>query len=341
MKPIKSFSIEELEQCVTDAKLPAFRTKQILSWLYEKGVSSYDEMTNLPKAAREQFAQAYPLYVPKIVDCQVSRDTSRKYLLELHDGALIETVGLPSSDGRLTVCASSQSGCAMGCEFCATGKQGLTRSLQPGEIVDQILVVQKDFDQRVTNVVVMGQGEPFANYDATLAALRILNHPKLLNIGARHITVSTCGIISGIKHFAREPEQFTLAISLHSAIQRTRDKIMPAMANQPLDKLRNTLMTYSQTTGRRFSFEYALMKDINDGSKDLQALIDYTQGLLCHVNLIPLNAIDDSPIKPVGRAKLEKWQSSLEASGTAASIRASRGSDIAAACGQLAYKKSN
>ena len=227
----------------------------------------------------------------------------------------------------------------MGCSFCATGKQGLTRNLKPGEFIDQLQAVQHDFEQRITNVVIMGQGEPFANYDATLAALRIMNHPKLLNIGARHITVSTCGIISGIKRFAKEPEQFTLAISLHSAIQRTRDKLMPALENQPLEKLRFALETYAKETGRRFSFEYALMKGLNDSDKDLNALIEYAKGLLCHMNLIPLNEIDDSPIKPVSTSKLESWRNALESSGIPASIRTSRGSDISAACGQLAYKR--
>lgn len=336
MKPIKSFSIEDLQLCVKEAKLPSFRAQQILSWLYTKGVSSYDEMSNLPKAAREQFAQAYPLYVPTLLERQVSADGSRKYLVRLYDEALLETVGLPSPDGRLTVCASSQSGCAMGCVFCATGKSGLTRSLDPGEIVDQVLLVQKDFGQRVTNVVIMGQGEPFANYDNVLAALRILNHPKLLNIGARHITVSTCGIISGIRRFTKEPEQFTLAVSLHSALQKTRDKLIPAMANQPLEQLKPTLNSYTSQTGRRFSFEYALMKDVNDDEKHLQALIDYATEMLCHVNLIPLNNIEDSPIKPVSKTKMEHWKETLEQSGIPASIRISRGADIAAACGQLA-----
>jgi len=339
MKPIKDLSIEELKDCVHEAHLPAFRTQQILSWLYDKGVSSYDEMTNLPKAAREQFSLAYPLYNPDIAECQISKDGSRKYLLSFHDGALVETVALPSSDGRLSVCVSSQSGCAMGCSFCATGKQGLTRNLKPGEFIDQLQAVQHDFEQRITNVVIMGQGEPFANYDATLAALRIINHPKLLNIGARHITVSTCGIISGIKRFAKEPEQFTLAISLHSAIQRTRDKLMPALENQPLEKLRFALETYAKETSRRFSFEYALMKGLNDSDKDLNALVEYAKGLLCHVNLIPLNEIDDSPIKPVSSSKLKSWRNTLESSGIPASIRTSRGSDISAACGQLAYKR--
>ena len=337
--PIKSLSMNEVEQCVKSAGLPSFRTQQILSWLYQKNVSSYDEMTNVPKAAREQFQELYPLHTPSIVDKQVSVDGSRKYLLELHDGALIETVGLPSSDGRLTVCISSQSGCSMNCSFCATGKAGLTRSLDPGEFVDQIHIIQDDFQKRVTNVVVMGQGEPFANYNNTLSALRILNHPKLLSIGARHITISTCGILKGIERFTQEPEQFTLAVSLHAARQEVRDEIMPKMSSQPLEKLRKALAGYTEETGRRFSFEYALMKDVNDKEEDLQALISYCRGMLCHVNLIPLNYIDDSPIKPVKRQVIEYWKAQLDNAGIACSIRASKGSDIAAACGQLAYKR--
>ena len=335
--PIKTYSLEELETRVKDAGLPSFRTKQIASWLYQKGCSSYDEMTNLPKAVREQFAQAYPLHAPTLLEKQTSVDGSRKYLIEFHDGALAECVGLPSDDGRLTVCISSQSGCAMGCLFCATGKQGLTRNLVPGEFFDQVNIVQNDYNQRVTNIVVMGQGEPFANYDNTLAALRILNAPKLMNIGARHITVSTCGLLKGIESFSNEPEQFTLAISLHAALQETRDYLMPALSNQPLDALRKELAEYANKTNRRFTFEYALMKGINDGEDDLHALIQYCRGLLCHVNLIPLNAIDDSPFKPVARKTMLHWQEQLENSGTAASIRASRGSDISAACGQLAH----
>ena len=336
--PFKTLSIEELETIVREAGLSPFRASQLLDWAYSKGVRSYDEMANVPKVIREQFALAFPLHAPLVADKQVSKDGSHKYLLEYHDGTVVETVGLPSSDGRLTVCCSSQAGCAMGCAFCATGKNGLTRNLACGEIVDQVLMVREDFQQPITNVVVMGQGEPFANYDAVLAALRMLNHHKLLNIGARHITVSTCGLISGIERFSAEPEQFTLAISLHAARQNVRDALMPAVKNQNLDSLRHALEDYAQKTGRRFSFEYALMQGVNDSEEDLKALVDYCRGLLCHVNLIPLNEVEGSAFKPVGKKRTEYWNAQLESAGIAVSTRMSRGADIAGACGQLANK---
>lgn len=337
-KPIKEFSIVDLRSMMEEAGLSKFRTEQMLVWLYNKSARSYDEMSNVPRVIREQFELAFPLYTPVVVDRRESFDGSRKYLLELHDGAVVETVALPSADGRLTVCCSSQAGCAMNCAFCATGKAGLTRDLAPGEMVDQVLVVQDDFNQRVTNVVVMGQGEPFANYDAVMAGLRIMNHPKLLNIGARHITVSTCGIISGIKRFSQEPEQFTLAVSLHAARQSVRDNLMPAMEKQRIGALRKALAEYADATGRRFSLEYALMKGVNDGQEDLDELIAFCRRMLCHVNLIPLNEIEGSVFHPVSRETMEKWRATLEQAGVPASVRRSRGSDIAGACGQLAAR---
>ena len=335
---IKAYSLEGIEQLVADAGLPSFRAGQIGQWLYAKGASSYSEMTNLPTTVREQFATAYPLHAPVLVESQTSADGTQKYLMKYHDGALAEAVAIPSHDGRLTVCCSSQSGCAMRCAFCATGHLGLTRSLLPGEILDQVLIANIAFGKRVTNVVVMGQGEPFANYENTLAALRIMNHPKLRNIGARHITISTCGLIPGIRRFAEEPEQFTLAVSLHSAIQETRDELMPACTTYPLESLRTEAIRYTEKTGRRISFEYALMKDVNDSEDHLNALRLYCEGLLCHVNLIPLNYIEGSPFKPAPTTVTNRWRDALEQAGVSATIRNSRGSDIAGACGQLAAK---
>ena len=333
--PVKNFSQSGLKEQFKEIGFPSFRADQVLSWIYGKGSTSYGEMTNLPKTMREQLEVSYPLHAPKVAATQESRDGSRKYLIEFHDEAVVETVGLPSEDGRLTVCCSTQSGCAMNCSFCATGKLGLNRNLSVGEIVDQILVIQADYSQRVTNVVVMGQGEPFMNYEATLGALHILNAPKLLNIGARHITVSTCGVISGIERFSEEKEQFTLAVSLHSARQEVRDQLMPAMKNQRLSELRKSLVDYTGKTNRRFTFEYALMKGVNDSEEDLEALISYCRRLLCHVNLIPLNKVEDSIYRPVSSDIVNTWRDKLEESGIAATTRRSQGDDISAACGQL------
>lgn len=316
--------------------LARFRADQMLHWMYKQGVSNYGDMTNLPLALREQFSSLYPLDVPAIEDVRTSVDGTKKYLLRLADGILVETVGIPSGSERLTVCCSTQAGCAMGCAFCATGFHGLARDLLPGEIVDQVMIVAKDFSRPVTNVVAMGQGEPFANYDATLAALRILNNPRLGGIGARHFTVSTCGLFSGIDRFATEPEQFTLAVSLHAAQQGTRNRLMPRLAHQPLDALRAHLESYTEATGRRVTLEYALIKNVNEKAGDARALKRFCQGLLCHVNLIMLNAVNGSPFRPVSQDVLSAWLDDLNDSGITATRRASHGADILSACGQLA-----
>lgn len=331
---IKALGTEGLAALVAGLSEPSFRAGQLMSWLYEKAARSYDEMTNLPVRLRERLAEEAPLHFPTIVERQVSDDGTRKYLLELADGATIETVGLPTSD-RLTVCFSTQAGCGMGCTFCATGAAGLTRSLGPGEMVDQLNVVASDFGARVTNAVAMGQGEPFADYDATLAALRIMNAPKGLGIGARHLTVSTCGLVRGICRFADEPEQFTLAVSLHSAVQSTRDTLMPGVRAYPLDALRDSLVDYAEKTGRRPSVEYTLIAGVNDTDAELKALVEYCRGLLIHVNLIPMNAVTDAGGHGSPAATVARFESALRSAGVEATVRAERGSDIAAACGQL------
>lgn len=217
-RDIRLLTLEELQDLVKELGQPAFRAKQLNEWIHDKNVCSFDEMTNLPAALREKLSERFSFNVPVELVKQVSKDGSRKYLLQFSDGVSVETVGMPNRN-KLAVCISSQAGCAMGCAFCATGLAGLSRSLTAQEMVDQVLHVARDFGERVTSVVFMGQGEPFANFDATVQALRILNDPDGLAIGARHLTVSTCGVIPGIRRFAELPEQFTLAISLHSAIQ--------------------------------------------------------------------------------------------------------------------------
>ena len=252
-------------------------------------------MTNLPAKLRTQLSEEYPLYVPSVLEEAVSNDGTHKLLLEYHDGVCVETVAIPSRNGdRLTVCFSTQAGCPMACSFCATGKEGLTRNLTAGEIVDQIVTVQRLMGRRVTNVVGMGQGEPLLNYDNVLSALRIIKDEKGLGIGARHICISTCGIIPGIDRFTEEPEQFTLAVSLHAARQDVRLELMPKTSGFPLPKLKQS-----------------------------------------HINLIPINSIPESPYKPSASRTIDKWIAETGRHGIETTLRDSRGSDIAGACGQL------
>lgn len=260
---IRTLSPKELSQVVSELGQPAFRAKQLNEWLFEKNVCSFEEMTNLPKAFREQLAEHFFFAVPTEVVKQVSKDGSRKYLLQFPDGVAVETVGMPSRN-RLAVCISTQAGCNMGCAFCATGLAGLTRSLTAQEMVDQVVHVSRDLGERVTSVVFMGQGEPFANFNETVRALRMLNSEHGLNIGARHLTVSTCGIIPNIRAFADLPEQFTLAVSLHSAIQSTRNQLMPGVKKYTLVRLHEALQLYTEKTGRRPTYEFAMIEGIND-----------------------------------------------------------------------------
>ncbi len=332
---IKAFGPNGLERLVLELGEPKYRARQIMRWLYARGVSSWDEMTDVPAALRASLAEKLPLTTLDLVVRQESRiDDTRKYLWGLADGVAIESVGLPTPD-RLTVCFSTQAGCAMGCSFCATGQGGLARNLAPGEMVDQVRLVGADFERRVTNAVAMGQGEPFANYNATLAALRILNSADGLGIGARHMTISTCGLTAGIRRLAEEPEQFTLAVSLHSAVQGTRDRLMPGVAHIPLGELRASISDYTSATGRRVTFEYALIEDINDTDAEVAALARFCAGLLCHVNLIPANPVVDTSFGRSRDAVVQRFARTLSQGGVEVTIRAERGTDIDAACGQL------
>jgi 23S rRNA (adenine2503-C2)-methyltransferase len=331
---IKALDRAGLESLVADLGQPRFRAKQIERWLYGRAARSFSEMTDLPAGLRETLAGRLALSSPDVVARQVSADGTRKYLVRFADGVTVETVGLPAGD-RLTVCFSTQAGCPMACAFCATGKAGLARSLVPGEMVDQVRIVAEDFGCRVTNAVAMGQGEPFANYDATLGALRFLNAAEDLGIGARHITVSTCGLVAGIRRFAEEPEQFTLAVSLHSAVQATRDRLMPGVSGIDLQVLRNTLVVYAEKTGRRPSLEYAMIDRVNDTDDELAALIRFAKHKLVHVNLIPVNPVPESGFRRSPDARIHAFERGLRDVGIEVSIRTERGTDIDAACGQL------
>lgn len=337
-RDIRLLTLEELQDLVKELGQPAFRAKQLNEWIHDKNVCSFDEMTNLPAALREKLSERFSFNVPVELVKQVSKDGSRKYLLQFSDGVSVETVGMPNRN-KLAVCISSQAGCAMGCAFCATGLAGLSRSLTAQEMVDQVLHVARDFGERVTSVVFMGQGEPFANFDATVQALRILNDPDGLAIGARHLTVSTCGVIPGIRRFAELPEQFTLAISLHSAIQGTRNQLMPGVKKYTLLRLHEAIQLYVEKTGRRPTYEFAMIDGINDTNPEMQALVDFCAGTLCHVNLIQLNNIPDIPFRPSPIEKVESLQRRLTMHGVETTIRNSRGSDIDAACGQLKQRR--
>ena len=354
--PIKSLSIPDIYALCKDLGQPNYRADQLIQWLFVKQATSYDEMSNLPKTLRETLEQDYPLVPLRLIDKQISRDGTRKYCFELADGARVEAVGIPSlkaeglanaeddrSDapvpaGSLTVCFSTQAGCSMQCLFCATGEEGFTRDLSSGEMIDQVAFIQEDFGRRVSHLVSMGQGEPFLNYDAVLEALDFLNSKKGFGIGARHITISTCGIIAGIERLANDPHQYTLAVSLHSAQQTVRDLLMPRCSAQTLPQLKEALQRYQNSPHRRVSFEYLMIDGLNDTDEALQALLEFARGLMCHVNLIPLNAVEHSSLQPSAQRTISKWQKTLSSAGIETTVRNSRGADIDGACGQLKNK---
>ena len=325
-------------------KQPTFRAQQLAQWLWVHSAQSYDDMSNLPVGLRQQLEEAAPLQRATAECVQHSKDGTRKYLIRFADGISVEAVGLPSLEAgskRLTVCLSTQAGCALACTFCATGRKGLVRNLFPGEIAEQVRIVEADFGQRVSNVVVMGQGEPFQNYDAALAGLRILNAAEDkggFGIGARHITLSTAGIIKGIKRLAAEPEQFTLAVSLHSAIQETRDQMMPGLKSQTLPLLEAALVDYFEATGRRPSLEYALVHKVNTTPEEIVALIRFARKTKAHVNLIPLNPTA-SQLKAADNVEAMHTAKVLRAEGIETTLRKRRGADIDAACGQLKQRQ--
>lgn len=331
---LRSLSHDDLSVTISELGWPSFRVKQVEGWVWKHNVTSYDEMTNVPAALRQQLAERFSLGGTEEVARQTSRDGSRKYLLRFSDGTQAECVGMPTRN-RLSVCVSTQAGCRMGCVFCATGQGGFNRSLTASELYEQVMHVSKDFQTRASSVVMMGQGEPFANYDETLSALRMLNSPDGAGIGARHLTVSTCGIVPMIRRFSKEPEQFTLAVSLHSAVQDTRNALMPGVRKYSLGRLHEVMEEYVERTGRRPTYEYALIGGVNDNGEELDALCDFTRGTLAHVNLIQLNDLEGSRFKPSTAEKAETFVRRLAMVGVEATVRNSRGNDIDAACGQL------
>lgn len=331
---IASLDTDGLSGALAALGQPAYRRKQLVAWLYGRLAPSFDAMTDLPAALRAGLGEHYELKHPVAEDIQHSADGTRKYLWRLADGILVESVGIPVGD-RLTVCFSTQAGCAIGCTFCATGRGGFARNLHPGEMAWQVALVGRDFGLRVSNAVAMGQGEPFQNYDATLAGLRLMNATDGLGIGARHLTISTCGVIPGIQRLASEPEQFTLAVSLHSAVQATRDRLMPGVKRWPLHQLRDVLIDYTHRTGRRPTLEFALIAGQNDTPSEIEALVTFARGWMTHVNLIPVNPVTGTKVVRSEQARIVEVAAALEAAGVETTIRSERGADIQAACGQL------
>ncbi len=324
-------SLAELTDWVQQHGQPAYRGKQLYQWLYQKGARSLLDITVFPKQWRNLMAD-YPLGRSTIHHCSIAPDGTRKYLLRLVDGLIIEAVGIPTAK-RLTVCVSSQVGCPMNCDFCATGKGGFTRNLQAYEIVDQVLTVQSDFGQRVSNVVFMGMGEPLMNIAQTVAAVKSLNQD--LGIGQRSLTVSTVGIPGKIKQLADHKLQIVLAISLHAPNQELRAKLIPTAKNYPLARLLQECRQYVSITGRRVTFEYILLAGVNDLPEHARELATCLKGFQTHVNLIPYNPIDEVDYQRPNRNRIEQFKQSLEKSKIAVSVRYSRGLEADAACGQL------
>ena len=332
MTDIKSMTLEEITGALREMGEPAFRGKQVFTWLH-RGAVSFDAMSNLSKALREKLAAAYTITAPKVACKQVSRlDGTMKYLWELGDGNCIETVLMHYHHGN-TVCISSQVGCRMGCAFCASTLGGKVRNLTASEMLDQVLFTQLDSGETISNIVLMGIGEPLDNLDTVLRFLELVNHPDGLHIGMRHISLSTCGLVPGIRRLGELELQLTLSVSLHAPDSETRSRIMPVNRAYDVDALFEACHWYFQKTGRRISFEYAMIDGVNDQDWQADLIAQKVRGMPAHVNLIPLNDVRESPWKPSRR--IAAFQKRLEEHGITATVRRSLGGDIDAACGQL------
>ena len=341
---LKSMTFAELQQFVEDLGEKKFRTTQLYQWMHQKMVKEFASMTNLSAAFRDKLEEQAALNGCTMVKRQISADGTNKFLMELSDGNKVESVLMKYHHGN-SVCISTQVGCRMGCRFCASTQAGRVRNLEAGEICSEIYTAQKDIGERISHIVLMGIGEPLDNFDTVLRFLELVNSPDGLNIGMRHISLSTCGLTEKIDKLADYQLQLTLSVSLHAPDDETRSRIMPVNRSVGVEKLFAACRRYFEKTGRRISYEYAMIDGVNDNNPEMQALIDFCQGTLCHVNLIQLNDVPDSPLKPSPMEKVETLQRRLTMHGVETTIRNSRGNDIDAACGQLkqrfAVKKSS
>lgn len=337
MISIYDLEYEQLNDYFINNNFPKYRTKQLFEWLYQHRITSFDMITNMPKNLIEKLKSDFILSPLKELKRLESKDKTIKYLFELEDKQTVEVVLMHYKHGK-SVCISTQVGCNMGCYFCASGQLKRVRNLTSGEMVAQVLHIQQELDksnERISNVVVMGIGEPFDNYDNVLSFVRIINHPHSLAIGARHITISTCGLIDGIEKLSREPIQINLAISLHSAIDDKRSSLMPINLKYSLVELKRALKDYYENTNRRITLEYIILKGINDSKEDARALRKFITGLNAYVNIIPYNSVDNLTYQKISREDCFDFYQMLKDMNINATIRQDFGSDIDAACGQL------
>lgn len=337
MKNIKDFDLEDLKKELQNIGEKAFRAEQIFKWIYQDKVTDFECMTNLSLELREKLKHNYTMCNFNIIKKQIASDGTIKYLFDVLDGNAIETVLMKYHHGY-SICVSSQIGCKMGCKFCASTGIAFARSLSSGEIVEQLLAVERDENIRISNVVFMGIGEPLDNYDNVVKAIRIINNQKGINIGARHISVSTSGLVPKIYQLAEENIQCTLSISLHATTDEQRSKMMPVNNLYNIEKLIQACKDYIAKTNRRISFEYALAKENNDNLEDAKRLVKLLAGMNCHVNLIPINKIENGQFTKSTNENIFKFRDYLNEHGIVATIRRELGSDIDAACGQLRRK---
>ncbi|ASS65828.1 MULTISPECIES: 23S rRNA (adenine(2503)-C(2))-methyltransferase RlmN [unclassified Paenibacillus] len=337
---IYDFSLDQLQAWMKEQSQPAFRAGQLFDWLYVKRVASFEEMTNLPKELRDKLAESFQFVTLTEITRFESKDGTVKFLFGLHDNHAIETVIMRHNYGN-SVCVTTQVGCRIGCTFCASTLGGLKRNLTAGEIIAQVVKAQQMLDpsgERVSSIVIMGSGEPFENYEATMGFLRTMIHEKGLNIGQRHITVSTSGIVPSMYKFTDENTQINLAISIHAPNDELRSKLMPVNRRYPFQEVIDACRNYIAKTGRRITFEYALIGGTNDRPEHAQELAEVLKGMLCHVNLIPVNHVPERKYVRTPREDIFEFQRILEKNGINATIRREQGHDIAAACGQLRAK---
>lgn len=334
---LKSMTLPELTEILTQMGQPPFRAKQIFTWLH-RGVRSYEEMTNLPAALRQRLAESYPICPPTAVRRQQSaRDGTIKYLWQLSDGNCVETVLMRYRYGN-TVCISTEVGCRMGCAFCASAIGGLVRRLEPFEMLDEVLFTQVDSGLPVSHIVLMGIGEPLDNFENVMRFLELVNSPEGMHISMRHISLSTCGLVPKIDALAERNLQLTLSVSLHAPNDAVRSTIMPINKAYPSEELLEACRRYYRATSRRISFEYAMISGVNDSQEDARELLRRLKGLPAHFNLIPLNHVEESPLKPSSKAAVAAFQKTLEDGGIPTTVRRTLGGDIDASCGQLRRK---